>query len=205
MSTTSGPRALLWKTRSDRIPASVSDERVRQIRIRFNTHDKANLSWMLICKRKRSGAAPKALIMRSMVKKHLSVTGDLEDQRPGPFDPDPDAEPDLWFLSDQQTEAEPDCPPGPKAERARLFDPNIWQAAEGRHSGALAELAALFGALDERLRAGSPAQRDGWRHRLALLEVVDLGWWTGKRVPMDQLALWVGLRIGATGEDAQSV
>jgi len=126
---------------------------------------------------------------------------EIEDQRRGPFDPDLDAEADLWFLPQDDGTGEPDLPPGPRAERVRLFDPDLWQAAQDRHSGALAELAGLFGALDERLRAGPK----GWRQRLALLEGADLGWWTGERVPMDQLALWVGLRLGAVGEDAQEL
>jgi len=91
--------------------------------------------------------------------------------------------------------------PGPAVDGRTLFDARVWRAAQDRHSGALANLAAFFGALDERLRRGP----EGWRHRLALLEVADLGWWTGERVPLDQLALWVGLRLGATGEDAPAV
>ncbi|MCY1128434.1 hypothetical protein OU426_16335 [Frigidibacter sp. RF13] len=118
----------------------------------------------------------------------------------GPYDPDPVAEQDLWFLPGDGGEDE-GLPPGPRAERVRLFDPNRWQAAQDQLSRPLAELAALFGALDERLR-GAP---EGWHQRLALLEVADLGWWTGDRIASDRLALWVGLRLGATGEDAQAV
>lgn len=69
----------------------------------------------------------------------------------------------------------------------------------------MAELAALFGALDERLRSAPEAQAQGWRQRLALLEVADLGWWTGARIGQERLALWVGLRLGAAGEDAQEL
>ena len=136
-----------------------------------------------------------------MMRKTLSLLDENKDQRPGPFDPDPEAEQDLWFLPQAVGSDEGDFLRGPNACRQRLFDPGPWHAAQDRHSGALADLSALFGALDERLSTGS----EGWRQRLALLEVTDLGWWTGNRIPMDQVALWVGLRLGATGEDAQAV
>lgn len=129
------------------------------------------------------------------------LLGRSEDRGRGPYDPDPEAEPDLWFLPADDLPDEANLVPGPKVDWRQLLDPGVWQAAQDRHSGALAELSALFGALDERLRT-SP---EGWRHRLALLEIADLGWWTGERVPLDQLALWVGMRSGATGEDAPAV
>ena len=68
-------------------------------------------------------------------------------------------------------------------------------------SSELAELAVTFGALDERLRSGP----EGWTHRLALMDVSDLGWWTGDRISVDRLALWTGLRIGATSDDVQAL
>ena len=111
------------------------------------------------------------------------------------------SEDDLWFLPGPMEVEPDDLQPGPRADRAPLFDPRLWQAAQDRHSGELAELAALFGALDERLRSGP----QGWRHSLALIEVADLGWWTGERIAMDQLALWVGLRLGAARDDTQAL
>lgn len=120
----------------------------------------------------------------------------------GPYDPDPAAEQDLWFLPAEDPSPEPDfLPPGPRAPRRMLFDPAEWRAAQDVLSGELAELAVSFGALDEKLRSGP----EGWRHRLALLEVADLGWWTGERIGVERLALWVGLRLGATGDDAQAL
>ncbi|MCE8535618.1 hypothetical protein KBY24_19710 [Ruegeria pomeroyi] len=122
---------------------------------------------------------------------------------PGPYDGDPVEEDDLWFLPAQEpgeAETEP-LFPTPRAAPRPLFDPVEWRAAQDALSGDLADLALGFGALDERLRAG-PRQ---WVHRLALLEVADLGWWAGDRIGAERLALWTGLRLGATGEDAQAL
>ncbi|MCV2866385.1 hypothetical protein [Defluviimonas sp. WL0075] len=134
-----------------------------------------------------------------------SIRDDYEDPEDGPaglFDPHPATEDDLWFLPGDAVDEDPDLlPPGPRRDARRLFDPAEWQAAQDRLSGPLADLAVTFGALDERLRSGP----EGWRHRLALLEVADLGWWTGERLGIERLALWVGLRVGAVGEDAQAL
>ncbi|MGI9369746.1 MAG: helix-turn-helix domain-containing protein [Ruegeria sp.] len=118
------------------------------------------------------------------------------------YDTDPPDDDDLWFLPpDDDGEQEDFLPPGPRADRRLLFDPLDWRAAQAQLSYELADLAAVFGALDERLRAGPK----GWTHRLALMEVSDLGWWTGDRIGVDRLALWTGLRIGATGDDVQAL
>ncbi len=118
------------------------------------------------------------------------------------YDTDPPDDEDLWFLPPDDEGAQDDfLPPGPRADRRLLFDPRDWRAAQSQLSYELADLAALFGALDERLRAGPK----GWTHRLALMEVSDLGWWTGDRIGVDRLALWIGLRIGATSDDVQAL
>ena len=121
---------------------------------------------------------------------------------PSIYDTDPPEDDDLWFLPPEDVEATEDfLPPGPKADQRLLFDPRDWRAAQSELSFELADLAATFGALDERLRAGPK----GWTHRLALMDVSDLGWWTGDRISVDRLALWTGLRIGATGDDVQAL
>ncbi len=131
---------------------------------------------------------------------------DEDDETLGPpsiYDADPPEDEDLWFMP-FDGEAEPEdnfLPPGPRADRRLLFDPRDWRAAQAELSYELADLAATFGALDERLRAGPR----GWTHRLALMDVSDLGWWTGDRISVDRLALWTGLRIGATGDDVQAL
>ncbi len=119
------------------------------------------------------------------------------------YDTDPPDDEDLWFLPPADDEESGDLLPlGPRTDPQRLlFDPRDWRAAQSELSAELADLAVTFGALDERLRAGPK----GWGHRLALMEVSDLGWWTGDRISVDRLALWTGLRIGATGDDVQAL
>lgn len=118
------------------------------------------------------------------------------------YDTDPPEDEDLWFLPPEDEAPLDDfLTPGPRADRRLLFDPKEWHAAQSGLSAELADLAVTFGALDERLRAGP----DGWTHRLALMDVSDLGWWTGDRISVDRLALWTGLRIGATGDDVQAL
>ena len=140
-----------------------------------------------------------------MKKKPVMPDPDEDADAVGPpsiYDVDPPEDDDLWFLPPEDEEAVEDfLPPGPKVDRRLLFDPRDWRAAQAELSFELADLAAIFGALDERLRAGP----DGWTHRLALMDVSDLGWWTGDRISVDRLALWTGLRIGATGDDVQAL
>jgi len=122
----------------------------------------------------------------------------------GPYDPDPPDDADLWFLpAPDDPGPEPRPGPGPRPAGSAPCDPEPWARAEAALARPLADLACLFGALDERLRAAPGA--GGWRQRLALLEVTDLGWWTGDRIGADRLALWDGLRIGAMGDDAQAL
>lgn len=130
---------------------------------------------------------------------------DPDEAETGPqsiYDVDPPEDEDLWFMpAPTEDEDEGFFTPGPRPDQRLLFDPREWRAAQAELSFELADLAVTFGALDERLRAGPK----GWRHRLALMEVSDLGWWTGDRISVDRLALWTGLRIGATGDDVQAL
>ncbi|WP_263828754.1 hypothetical protein [Ruegeria aquimaris] len=120
----------------------------------------------------------------------------------GPFDSDPVAEEDLWFLpGPEDDDAQDPLIPAPRARPRLLFDPADWRSAQAGYSNELADLAFQFGALEERLRAG-PAE---WTHRLALLEVADLGWWAGDRISPERLALWTGLRLSATADDTQAL
>jgi hypothetical protein len=110
-------------------------------------------------------------------------------------------EADLWFLPGPPEDE--DLPPGalPRRPEAPLFDPSPWLEAQATLSGELAEVAALFGALDERLRAGP----EGWSHRLALREVSNLSWWSGDRLGVTRIALWVGLRIGSVDDTERAL
>ncbi len=118
------------------------------------------------------------------------------------YDTDEPDEDDLWFIPPPENQGQDNfLPPGPRVDRQMLFDPRDWRTAQAELSSELAELAVTFGALDERLRNGPK----GWVHRLALMDVSDLGWWTGDRIGVDRLALWCGLRIGATADDSQAL
>ncbi len=118
------------------------------------------------------------------------------------YDVDPAEDDDLWFMPPEDVGNQDDfLPPGPRVDRQLLFDPRDWRDAQADLSTELADLTLTFGALDERLRAGP----NGWGHRLALMDVSDLGWWTGDRIGVDRLALWTGLRIGSTSDDIQAL
>lgn len=140
-----------------------------------------------------------------MKSKHAVPDPDDEAEDIGPrsiYDADEPDEEDLWFLPPEAEEAQDlYLPPGPRTDQRQLFDPRDWRDAQAALSAELADLAVTFGALDERLRAGP----EGWTHRLALMDVSDLGWWTGDRIGVDRLALWTGLRIGSTGDDIQAL
>lgn len=101
------------------------------------------------------------------------------------------SEGDLWFLPGPMDQ-EPDyLVPGPRAEPAEASITASWTRAEAGLAARLAKVAGRLGALDERLRRGP----EGWRHRLALIEAVDLSWVVGDRVSPDQLALWMSMRL----------
>ncbi|NUB45802.1 hypothetical protein GEU84_015490 [Fertoebacter nigrum] len=117
-----------------------------------------------------------------------------------PPDDDGPAEADLWFLPGPP-EDDPLAPPLPVADRRPLLAPQEWRAAEAAQAAGLARTAARFGALDERLRRAPQGQRD----RLALLEAAEFSWWSGDRVTVDRLALWVALRLDGVQDDAQAL
>ena len=142
--------------------------------------------------------------MRLMARKPLIPHHDSTGPA-GPYDA-VTAEP--WFVP--QGDAGAGYPPWrqavsqpfwPQAERGPLVVADDWAAAQGALSAELAGLAVLYGALEERLRAG-PA---GWRHRLALREAADLSWAVGDRIPPERLALWQALRLSGVQEDAQGL
>lgn len=129
--------------------------------------------------------------------------GDSEDDW-DPFQGEGTPEEELWFLPGPDLEQD-DVPPGsaplPRTNHASLFDIAMWHRAQESLSGELARLTQLFGELDARLRM-APV---GHLHRLALLEVVDISWWTGDRVPVDQLGLWLGLQVDSHNETGKEL
>lgn len=132
----------------------------------------------------------------------------IEDESPqsadlDPFDPDPMAEDDLWFLPgpDHGMLDQPHDLPLPHADQTPLVDVAAWVAAEAALARPLADLALQLGRLAARLQIGP----EGWRHRLALIEAADLSWLAGDRVPAERLALWLTLRLAGDTEDAQAL
>lgn len=109
---------------------------------------------------------------------------------------------DLWFLPGPvDDDLPPGAPPLPLAPRRVLFDMGDWQRAQDGLSAELARVTQVFGELDARLRRAP----DGLRRALALREAADLSWWTGDRLALDRLALWIALRIGSTDDTEQAL
>ncbi|MFV1530342.1 MULTISPECIES: hypothetical protein [unclassified Phaeobacter] len=103
---------------------------------------------------------------------------------PGPLEEEPD-----------------DLPPGPRAEPPDTAVVDDWAKAEGVHAARLARVAGRLGALDDRLLRGP----EGWRHRLALIEAVDLSWFAGDRVSSDRLAPWISMRLSGAQDDPNAL
>ncbi|MDF3351950.1 hypothetical protein HKX17_17775 [Sulfitobacter sp. KE34] len=80
---------------------------------------------------------------------------------PEPFEAEDTPEDDLWFLPgpDPEEDLPPGTAPEPRRASTPLFDPAPWAAAQAGLAMELAEVALLYGALDQRLRL-APA---GWR------------------------------------------
>ncbi|SDW22801.1 helix-turn-helix domain-containing protein [Roseicitreum antarcticum] len=116
-------------------------------------------------------------------------------------DPDDSDEASLWFLpgpvEDEDATTNTSLP-WPVADQTDLLDSVAWQRAEATQAVALARAAAVLGALDERLRAST----EGLRQRLGLLEVTELSWHAGDRIPADRLALYHALRLSGAQTDS---
>lgn len=107
---------------------------------------------------------------------------------------------DLWFLPEAVAE-EDLLPPGPHTWPS---DPDViedWEEAQSLHAARLAHVAARIGALDDRMKRGP----QGWRHRLALIEVAGLSALVGNRVGSDRLALWLSMRLSGVQDDANAL
>ncbi|WP_245873104.1 helix-turn-helix domain-containing protein [Albidovulum inexpectatum] len=120
-----------------------------------------------------------------MTQRDDDMTGQMSEEPwflPGPAEPAPEPDPLLPGASRQ---------PGESDIVAE------WLAAQAALAMPLARLAQRLGALDERLARGP----EGWRHRLALIEAAELGWFTGDRIAPDRLALWVALRLSGVQDD----
>lgn len=118
---------------------------------------------------------------------------DDDDAPRSPFDADPVAEQDLWFLPGPPEDAAPTDPPWPVAPREASLDPAVWRMAEASEYRALLDAAQAVARFGERLRAAP----DGLAARLALMSVAATlrgeGLWLGP----EQIALYRALRLGA--------
>lgn len=129
---------------------------------------------------------------------------DRQGDYPDPEDPgDGVPEADLWFLPGPDTEDEADAfaPPLPRAPRQGLVDLAAWRAAEAALAQPLAALSRDLGRLIERAESLGPQAG----MRLAQAEAAALSWGSGARISADRIALWSGLRIGASGADGEAL
>jgi hypothetical protein len=111
------------------------------------------------------------------------------------------SEDDLWFLPGPMEEEPDHLPPGPRAESRETEVLDDWRLAEAGNAARLARVAGRIGALDERLKRGP----EGWRHRLALIEAVDLSWFAGDRIGQDRLVLWISMRLSSVQDDTAAL
>jgi len=116
-----------------------------------------------------------------------------------PYDPDEAEEEDLWFLPAPPEDQDPATPPWPVANRSQNLEDQEWQAAEQKLGRALADAAAAFARLDERL-----SHRVQAHPRLALMAVSAAFEAEGIWIATERLALYLALREG-TREQAQDL
>ncbi|UWQ35416.1 hypothetical protein K3555_22390 (plasmid) [Leisingera sp. M527] len=135
-----------------------------------------------------------------MKKSPFETKGAGIDAGEGPYD-GKTGEKDLWFLPGPPEEETDFLPPLPRAEPDERAQVATWEQAQAAEALHLAQAAARFGALDERLRRGP----EGWRHRLALVEASGLSWLSGDRISPDRLGLWQAMRVSAAGDDTAAL
>lgn len=112
-------------------------------------------------------------------------------------------EADLWFAPSSETDDLDSSPyaPLPRANDQEHGLTDDWRTAEREHIIQIARVAQRLGALDDRLGRGP----SGWSERLAMMEASELSWFTGHRVPLDKLSLWLVLRTGSVEFDDLSL
>jgi len=116
-----------------------------------------------------------------------------------PYDPEDPDEEDLWFLPAPLDESDAETPPWPQADQSDPLSPKAWRAAEACHGRELAEAAASFARLDERLSHVSAAHP-----RLALMAASAAFEAESIWIATERLALYLALREG-TREQAQDL
>jgi len=115
--------------------------------------------------------------------------------------PEGTPEDDLWFLPGP-LEAEPDfLPPELPRDPTEAEILAEWVTAQANHAARLARAASRLGALSERLSRAP----DGWRRRMALIEVANLSWLDGEPIGVGRLALYMSMRLTGIQEDADAL
>jgi hypothetical protein len=150
---------------------------------------------------KTIGESAKEPYFAYMKPRALPLQDDFADPPAGAEEVEETSEDDLWFLPGPVEDAPDDLPPGPRAEPRETAILDGWRQAEAGSAARLARVAGRLGALDERLRRGP----EGWRHRLALIEAADLGWFAGDRIGPDRLALWIAMRLSGVQDDTAAL
>ncbi|QDY71298.1 helix-turn-helix domain-containing protein [Qingshengfaniella alkalisoli] len=119
------------------------------------------------------------------------------------FDREQTEEDDLWFVPPPPDgdSAPTDLPWKAVQPSDDLLRPSGWARAQSALAMELAGAAMAYGALDERLRQAP----EGWRMRIILMEVADLGWHLGDRIGADRLALYMATRLSGASDDAQAL
>lgn len=129
-----------------------------------------------------------------------NLTGGLSPE--GLYDRNRD-EGDLWFAHSPDMDDVDSFPfaPLPRASDREDHLADDWRFAERQHVTQLARVAQRLGALDDRLGRG-PSE---WGARLAMMEASELSWFTGHRIGLDKLSLWLELRSGSVEFDDTSL
>jgi hypothetical protein len=104
-------------------------------------------------------------------------------------------------LADPLRLIDPDAAPTDRPRGSGLGDPAAWRAAEAGLARPLADAAAAFARLDERLRAWAPAHARAGVRRLALGQAAALMWAEGADVTLEHLALDDAGAAGRLGQE----
>ena len=110
---------------------------------------------------------------------------------------------ELWFAPSLDMDDLDSSPFAPLPRRSDSEDhlTDDWRVAERQHLIQLSRVAQRLGALDDRLGRG-PSE---WAARLAMMEASELSWFTGHRIGLDKLSLWLELRTGSVEFDDTSL
>ena len=134
------------------------------------------------------------------MKKATDLKSEMEWSPRSPYDPEPPAEEDLWFLPALDDDAGPPDMPWPVAPREASLEPDVWRAAEKECYRDLLVAVQAVTRFGERLRHFSKEVCE----RFALDTVSSILRGEGIWIGPEQIALYRTLRL-ASGEQAQDL